>query len=74
VYTSGYSVAWNNDLEIDSLAIYAKIVKKAPEEILAKNFITAENSPYFPEFIAKIQESRAQIEKGETRIVNIADL
>jgi hypothetical protein len=29
---------------------------------------------YDRKFVAKIQESREQIKKGETRIVNIADL
>jgi hypothetical protein len=33
-----------------------------------------EKSPYNPEFVAKIQESREQVKRGETRIVNIADL
>ncbi|MBB3058894.1 DUF2683 family protein [Mucilaginibacter gotjawali] len=31
-------------------------------------------SPYDPEFVAKIQESREQVKRGETREVNIADL
>lgn len=31
-------------------------------------------STYDPEFVAKIQESRKQAERGETRIVNIDDL
>lgn len=30
--------------------------------------------PYNPEFVAKIQESREQVKRGETRVVNIADL
>lgn len=33
-----------------------------------------EKSPYNPEFVAKIQESREQVKRGETRTVNIADL
>ncbi len=37
VYTNGYSIAWNDDLEIDSLAIYAEVLKKDPEDILAEN-------------------------------------
>jgi hypothetical protein len=31
-------------------------------------------SPYDPEFVAKIQESLDQVKRGETRVVNIADL
>lgn len=31
-------------------------------------------SPYDPEFVAKIRESREQVKRGETRVVNIADL
>jgi len=31
-------------------------------------------SAYNTEFIAKIQESREQAKKGETRVVNISDL
>jgi uncharacterized membrane protein (DUF106 family) len=31
-------------------------------------------SPYDLEFVAKIQESREQVKRGETRVVNIADL
>jgi hypothetical protein len=30
--------------------------------------------PYDPEFVAKIQESRKQVKRGETRVVNIDDL
>ena len=33
-----------------------------------------EKSPYDPEFVAKIQESRKQVKRGETKVVNIADL
>jgi hypothetical protein len=46
-----------------------------------KSFMAASNisfeeqqSPYNPEFVAKIQESREQVKKGETRVINIADL
>ena len=46
-----------------------------------KAFMTAFNitfevrkSPYNPEFVAKIQESRKQVKRGETKVVNIADL
>ena len=43
VFTKGYSVAWNDELEIDSLAIYAEILKKNPEDILAENLKYATN-------------------------------
>ena len=33
-----------------------------------------ENSDYSPEFVAKIKESREQVKRGETRVVNIDDL
>ena len=46
-----------------------------------KTFMTAfkitfdvRKSPYNPEFVAKIQESREQVKRGETQFVNIADL
>jgi hypothetical protein len=31
-------------------------------------------SIYDPEFVAKIKESREQVKRSETRVVNIADL
>ena len=31
-------------------------------------------TPYNPEFVSKIQESREQVKRGETRVINIADL
>ena len=34
VYTTGYSIAWSEELEIDMIAIYAEIVNKKPEELL----------------------------------------
>ena len=43
VYTNGYSVAWNEDLEIDALAIYAELLNKKPEDIIAANFNYAAN-------------------------------
>jgi uncharacterized protein DUF2442 len=43
VYTNGYSVAWSDELEIDSLAIYAEILEKRPEDILAENLKYATN-------------------------------
>ena len=33
-----------------------------------------EKSTYDPDFVTKIQESREQVKRGETRIVNIDDL
>lgn len=35
VYTTGYSIAWSDELEIDLIAIYAEIVHKTPEDILS---------------------------------------
>lgn len=43
VFTNGYSVAWSDELEIDSLAIYAEILKRNPEDILAENLKYATN-------------------------------
>ena len=34
VYTTGYSIAWSAELEIDALAIYAELLDKKPEEVL----------------------------------------
>ncbi|MDF3079348.1 MAG: hypothetical protein K0S09_3237 [Sphingobacteriaceae bacterium] len=34
VYTTGYSIAWNDELEIDALTIYAELLNRNPEEIL----------------------------------------
>ncbi|RYU90434.1 hypothetical protein EWM62_07190 [Mucilaginibacter terrigena] len=36
--------------------------------------ISFEEKGYDPDFVAKIQNSREQVKKGETRIVNIDDL
>ena len=33
-----------------------------------------ENSDYSPELVAKIKESREQVKRGETRVINIDDL
>jgi hypothetical protein len=41
VYTTGEAIAWNDDLEIDTLNIYAKIVKKDPSELARKYFTYA---------------------------------
>jgi len=43
VYTNGNSIAWNDDLEIDSLAVYAEILNKEPNDILNANFSYASN-------------------------------
>ncbi|MES2268321.1 MAG: DUF2683 family protein [Bacteroidota bacterium] len=36
--------------------------------------ISFEEKEYDPEFVAKIQNSREQVKKGETRVVNIDEL
>lgn len=33
VYTTGYSIAWFDELEIDALTIYAELLDKQPEEV-----------------------------------------
>ena len=43
VYTNGYSIAWNDELEIDALTIYAELLNKDPEEILANSLNYAAN-------------------------------
>jgi uncharacterized membrane protein (DUF106 family) len=55
----------NNKKQLAALKTFMKAFKIAFEE---------KNSPYDPEFVTKIQESREQVIRGETRIVNIADL
>ena len=54
-----------NKEQSDALKTFMKAFKIAFEE---------EKSGYDPEFVAKIQESRKQVKRGETRVVNIADL
>ena len=54
-----------NKEQSDALKTFMKAFKIAFEE---------EKSDYDPEFVAKIQESRKQVKRGETRVVNIADL
>jgi hypothetical protein len=34
VYTTGYSIAWSDELEIDALTIYAELLNKHPEAVL----------------------------------------
>ncbi len=41
VYTTGEAIAWNDELEIDALNIYAKIVNKSPVELAEKYFAHA---------------------------------
>jgi hypothetical protein len=43
VYTNGYAIAWNEDLEIDALAIYAEILNKDPNDILSADLKYAAN-------------------------------
>jgi hypothetical protein len=43
VYTTGYAIAWNEELEIDAIALYAEIVNKKPEEILSATLNYASN-------------------------------
>ena len=46
---------------------------KAVAEALEITFETDEK-PYDPEFVAKIQESRAQFENGRHKVIEIEDL
>jgi hypothetical protein len=41
IYTTGEAIAWSDDLEIDALNIYAKIVNKDPSELAGKYFTHA---------------------------------
>lgn len=41
VYTTGEAIAWSDELEIDALNIYAKIVNKEPAEVAQKYFTNA---------------------------------
>jgi hypothetical protein len=43
VYTTGYSIAWNDELEIDAITVYAEILNKTPEEVLSANLNYASN-------------------------------
>ncbi len=54
-----------NKEQLVALKAFMKALKGSFEE---------EKSPYNLEFVAKIQESREQVKRGETRIVNIAGL
>jgi uncharacterized membrane protein (DUF106 family) len=54
-----------NKKQLNALKAFMKAFKISFEE---------EKSVYDPEFVAKIQESREQAKRGETRVINIADL
>ncbi len=43
VYSTGYSVAWSDEMEIDAVSIYADLTNKTPEEVLSENLIHAAN-------------------------------
>lgn len=43
VYSPGYSIAWSDELEIDSLAIYAELLNKQPEDVLKSTYSYASN-------------------------------
>jgi len=38
VYTTGYSIAWSDHLEIDAATIYAELSGKAPGEVFSSHF------------------------------------
>lgn len=42
-YATDYAIAWNDELEIDSLSVYAEILNIKPEEILTTHFTHASN-------------------------------
>ncbi|MFC0517050.1 DUF2683 family protein [Mucilaginibacter angelicae] len=54
-----------NKEQLAALKTFMKAFKISFEE---------EKSDYDPEFVAKIKESREQVKRGETRVVNIDDL
>ena len=56
-----------NEEQSDALKVFMKAFKISFE-------VEDAESPYDPGFVAKIQESRNQIKRGETRVVNIDDL
>ncbi|WP_439699010.1 DUF2683 family protein [Mucilaginibacter sp. AW1-7] len=53
-----------NKEQLDALKAFMKALKISFEA----------EKPYDPEFVAKIQESRRQVKRGETRVVNIDNL
>ena len=54
-----------NKKQLSALKVFMKAFNISFEE---------EKSPYDPDFVIKIQESRSQVKRGETRIVDIAAL
>jgi hypothetical protein len=42
-YTTGYSIAWSDELEIDSITVYAEILNKKPEDLLSSDLKYATN-------------------------------
>lgn len=55
----------DNKEQSDALKVFMKAFKISFEE---------DKSIYDPAFVAKIQESREQVRRGETRVINIDDL
>jgi hypothetical protein len=55
----------NNKEQLTALKAFMKAFKISFEE---------KESPYNPEFVAKVQRGREQIKNGQTRVINIADL
>ena len=43
VYTTGYSIAWSNELEIDTTTIYSEITGKQFGDIISPKFSYATN-------------------------------
>ena len=43
VYTTGYSIAWSDQLEIDAATIYAELSGKAPGEVFSSPYSYATN-------------------------------
>ncbi len=43
VYTTGYSIAWSDQLEIDAATIYAELSGKAPGEVFSSPHSYATN-------------------------------
>lgn len=38
VYTTGYSIAWSDELEIDALTLYAELLNKQPEDVFKNSY------------------------------------
>ncbi len=43
VYSTGYSIAWSDELEIDAATIYAEITEKSIGEVIKPKLIYASN-------------------------------